>query len=60
MKTKILLNHIKILLKNIIIGPQYEWLARFSKNINNLEIGLENGRAINNRTVKCYKGEWRY
>jgi 7-cyano-7-deazaguanine synthase len=25
------------------IGSQYEWLARYSKNINNLEIGDENG-----------------
>jgi 7-cyano-7-deazaguanine synthase len=35
--------------KNIAVyhrlGIQYEWLARYSKTINNLEIGDENGRA---------------
>ena len=33
------------LAKNHQIGSQYEWLARYSKDINNLEIGDENGSA---------------
>jgi 7-cyano-7-deazaguanine synthase len=45
----------KNLSKKYVIGPQYDWLARFSKNINNLEIGLDNGRAINNITVNAIK-----
>jgi 7-cyano-7-deazaguanine synthase len=37
----------KNIAKNHKIGIQYEWLARYSKNVKNLEIGDENGSSPN-------------
>lgn len=45
----------KNLSKKHVIGPQYEWLARFSKNINNLELCIDNGRAIDNNFENAMK-----
>ena len=45
----------KNLAKKHRLGIQYEWLARYSKNINNLEIGDENGRAIDSIILSAIK-----
>jgi 7-cyano-7-deazaguanine synthase len=37
----------KLINNGIKLGSQYEWLARFSKNIDNLELGLEKGLTFN-------------
>jgi 7-cyano-7-deazaguanine synthase len=36
----------KSISKGQILGSQYEWLARFSKNIDNLELGIEKGSKV--------------
>ena len=36
----------KNIAENYRLGSQYDWLARYSKNIKDIEIGDENGRAI--------------
>ncbi len=41
--------------ENHRLGIQYEWLARYSKKFNNLEIGDENGRAADSILLSAIK-----